>query len=109
MITARRLDQLEETKAQCGGTSKVLVLAGDITDERFVLELFKQTVSTLGKAASCGILPNVRLDVDACRPVGPIIQRTGRWRLMIVIAFPDDAPVERRDKSCIHVNRRPPH
>jgi len=52
VITARRLDQLEETKVQCGETSRVLVLAGDISDEWFVLELFTQTVSTFGKAVS---------------------------------------------------------
>ena len=51
MITARRLDRLEETKTQCKETSKVIVLAGDISDERFVLELFKETVSAFGKAA----------------------------------------------------------
>ena len=52
MITARRLDQLEETKTQCGETSKILILAGDISDEQFVLELFKQTVSMFGKVVT---------------------------------------------------------
>lgn len=51
VITARRLDRLEETKTQCEETSKILVLAGDISDEQFVVELFKQTVSTFGNAA----------------------------------------------------------
>jgi len=48
-ITARRLDRLEETKTQCGETSKVLVLAGDISDEQFVVELFRQAVSVFGR------------------------------------------------------------
>lgn len=52
VITARRLDQLEQTKARCGETSRVLVLAGDISDELFVLELFRQTVSTFGRVAA---------------------------------------------------------
>ena len=73
MITARRLDQLEETKTQCGETSKVLVLAGDISDERFVVELFRQAVSTFGKAATREAILDVRLDVEAYRTVGPAI------------------------------------
>lgn len=52
MITARRLDRLEETRVQCGEFSKVLVVAGDISEERFVSELFRQTVSKFGKAAT---------------------------------------------------------
>ena len=54
VITARRLDQLDETKSRCGETSSVLVLTGDISDERFVLEMFRQTVSKFGKAAAGG-------------------------------------------------------
>ena len=50
MITARRLVQLEETKTLCEDGSKILVLAGDISEEQFVLELFRQTVSALGKS-----------------------------------------------------------
>lgn len=52
VITARRLVQLEETKALCEDGSKILVLAGDISEEQFVLELFRKTVSTLGKSNS---------------------------------------------------------
>lgn len=68
---------MEETKTQCGEV-KVLVLAGDISDERFVLELFKQTVSTFGKVASYKIILDTELDVKACRAVGSVIQRTGK-------------------------------
>jgi len=77
VITARRLDQLEETKTQCG-EAKVLVLAGDISDERFVLELFRQTVSTFGKVPSYETALDTRLDVKTFRAVGPIIQRAGK-------------------------------
>ena len=69
---------MEETKTQCEGTSRVLILAGDISDEQFVLELFKQTVSTFGKAATHKIIFDTRLDIEACRAVGLVIQRTGR-------------------------------
>jgi len=77
VITARRLDQLEETKTQCGETSKVLVLTGDISDERFVLELFKQTVSTFGRLdllfnnAGMGCAPSLieDLPIEAFRAV----------------------------------------
>jgi ATP-dependent Clp protease adapter protein ClpS len=78
VITARRLDQLEETKTQCEEASRVLVLAGDISDERFVQELFKQTVSTFGKAATYKTILDTRLDIGACRAVGPVVQRAGR-------------------------------
>jgi len=78
MVTARRLDQLEETKAQCVETSKVLVIAGDISDEQFVLELFKRTVSAFGKAATYEIILDARFDFEACRAVGPTLQRAGR-------------------------------
>ena len=76
---------MEETKTQCEEASKVLVLAGDISDERFVLDLFKQTVSTFGKAATRKIILDTRLDIEARRAVGLVIQRTGRWESMVIV------------------------
>lgn len=87
MITARRLDQLEETKTQCGDTSKILVLAGDISDELFILELFKQTVSAFGKAPTYKVFLDTRFDVKACRTARPVIQRADRCKSLAVCLF----------------------
>ncbi|KAJ7638314.1 hypothetical protein FB45DRAFT_902499, partial [Roridomyces roridus] len=46
VLTARRLEALEETASLCETT---LVLAGDITDEEFVKKLFQETVERFGR------------------------------------------------------------
>ncbi|EGN98130.1 hypothetical protein SERLA73DRAFT_55382 [Serpula lacrymans var. lacrymans S7.3] len=48
-LTARRLEQLEETKSLCSDPSSCLVLAGEVTDEPFVKKLFEETVANFGR------------------------------------------------------------
>lgn len=105
VITARRPDQLEETKAQCEASSRALVLAGDISDERFVLELFKQIVSTFGEAVSCKTV--FVLNVMDRRTIGSVIQRAGISKPIAVCAPPDTVLIERRDELSPHADRRP--
>ncbi|KIJ57740.1 hypothetical protein HYDPIDRAFT_53144, partial [Hydnomerulius pinastri MD-312] len=48
-LTARRLAQLEETKAACANPESCLLIDGDITSEEFVKGLFEQTVKKFGR------------------------------------------------------------
>jgi len=48
-ITARRKEELEETKSHFAEPSKCLVVAGDVADEAFVKKLFEDTVATFGR------------------------------------------------------------
>ncbi|KAG9315512.1 hypothetical protein JVU11DRAFT_3127 [Chiua virens] len=48
-LTARRLPQLQETKAACTDPEKCSLIAGDITDETFVKSLFEQTINQFGR------------------------------------------------------------
>ncbi|KAF4562587.1 short-chain dehydrogenases/reductases (SDR) family protein [Pleurotus pulmonarius] len=47
VITARRVDALLKTAEQCD--QRALVVAGDVTDEKFVKELFAQAVEQFGR------------------------------------------------------------
>ncbi|KAJ8691089.1 hypothetical protein PTI98_010691 [Pleurotus ostreatus] len=47
VITARRIDALLQTAEQCD--QRALVVAGDVTDEKFVQELFAQAVEQFGR------------------------------------------------------------
>ncbi|KAF7422936.1 hypothetical protein PC9H_011100 [Pleurotus ostreatus] len=51
VITARRIDALLQTAEQCD--QRALVVAGDVTDEKFVQELFAQAVEQFGKPQTC--------------------------------------------------------
>ncbi|KAJ6454527.1 hypothetical protein C8R47DRAFT_997127, partial [Mycena vitilis] len=44
VLTARRAEALEETASLCVSAEKCLVLAGDVTDEAFVKNLFSQPI-----------------------------------------------------------------
>jgi len=48
-LTARRLTQLEETKAACANPVSCLLVDGDITSEAFVKTLFDQTIERFGR------------------------------------------------------------
>jgi len=48
-LTARRLPELQETKAACANSDKCLIVNGDITDEEFVKHLFKLTMNRFGR------------------------------------------------------------
>ena len=56
-LTARRLPELQETKAACADPERCLVIDGDITDEAFVKRLFDQTIDRFGRL---DLLFNVR-------------------------------------------------
>ena len=56
-LTARRLPELQETKAACADPERCLVVDGDITDEAFVKRLFDQTIDRFGRL---DLLFNVR-------------------------------------------------
>ncbi|KAJ6459791.1 hypothetical protein C8R47DRAFT_1161592 [Mycena vitilis] len=49
VLTARRAEALEETASLCESADKCLVLAGDVTNEDFVKNLFSQTVARFGR------------------------------------------------------------
>ncbi|THV04467.1 NAD(P)-binding protein [Dendrothele bispora CBS 962.96] len=49
VITARRLEGLNETKSLCASPDACLTVAGDITEENFVLELFARSVEKFGR------------------------------------------------------------
>ncbi|KAJ7122973.1 hypothetical protein C8R44DRAFT_831469 [Mycena epipterygia] len=49
VLTARRADALQETASLCESPDNCLVLAGDVTDEEFVKQLFSDTVSRFGR------------------------------------------------------------
>ena len=57
MLTARRLPELQETKAACADPEKCLLVDGDIADEGFVKRLFEQTINRFGRL---DLLFNVR-------------------------------------------------
>ena len=48
-LTARRLPELQETKAACADPEKCLLVDGDIADEAFVKRLFEQTIHRFGR------------------------------------------------------------
>jgi len=48
-LTARRLPELQETKAACADPEKCFVVNGDIADEVFVKRLFEQTIHRFGR------------------------------------------------------------
>ncbi|KAK7464700.1 hypothetical protein VKT23_005907 [Stygiomarasmius scandens] len=49
VITARRFEALEETKNSCSNPDNCFTVAGDITEEKFVLKLFAQSVEKFGR------------------------------------------------------------
>ena len=49
VLFARRLDQLRETRDLCDDPSRCLYFEGDVTSESSVQELFRFTLSKLGK------------------------------------------------------------
>ena len=49
VLFARRFDQLRETKELCEEPSKCLCIAGDVSDEKSVEDLFKNAVQTFGR------------------------------------------------------------
>ncbi|KAJ7667451.1 hypothetical protein DFH06DRAFT_1280475 [Mycena polygramma] len=51
VLTARRAEALEETASLCESAETCLVLAGDVTDEDFVKNLFSQTNAGVGSPA----------------------------------------------------------
>jgi NAD(P)-dependent dehydrogenase (short-subunit alcohol dehydrogenase family) len=56
-LTARRLPELQETKAACADPERCLLVDGDITDEAFVKRLFEKTIDRFGRL---DLLFNVR-------------------------------------------------
>ncbi|KAJ4482038.1 oxidoreductase protein [Lentinula aciculospora] len=48
-ITARRMDALRETQKLSSNPGNCVCMTGEITDEAFVIDLFKQTVSKFGR------------------------------------------------------------
>jgi NAD(P)-dependent dehydrogenase (short-subunit alcohol dehydrogenase family) len=48
-LTARRLPELQETRAACANPETCFLVDGDITDEAFVKRLFEQTIHRFGK------------------------------------------------------------
>ncbi|KAJ3861669.1 oxidoreductase protein [Lentinula novae-zelandiae] len=50
VITARRLEALQETQAMSSNAESCLCVAGDITDETFAINLFDQAISKFGDA-----------------------------------------------------------
>lgn len=49
VLTARRQDALEETSRRCSLPENCLIVAGDVTDETFVKELFIKAVARFGR------------------------------------------------------------
>ncbi|KAK7689826.1 hypothetical protein QCA50_006465 [Cerrena zonata] len=49
VLFARRLDQLRETQGQCEDPSRCLCFEGDVSNESSVQELFRYTISKLGR------------------------------------------------------------
>ncbi|KAJ6612118.1 hypothetical protein B0H10DRAFT_2282384 [Mycena sp. CBHHK59/15] len=49
VLTARRTDALHETSLLCVDPDNCLLLAGDVTDEAFVKQLFSETVARFGR------------------------------------------------------------
>ncbi|KAF5362907.1 hypothetical protein D9758_007119 [Tetrapyrgos nigripes] len=49
VITARRQEALEETRDLCANSAACLLVAGDITQEGFVVGLFSQSIAKFGR------------------------------------------------------------
>ncbi|KAJ4491483.1 hypothetical protein C8J55DRAFT_450071 [Lentinula edodes] len=49
VVTARRLEALQETQAMSSNAESCLCVAGDITDETFAINLFDQAIAKFGR------------------------------------------------------------
>ncbi|KAJ3894267.1 oxidoreductase protein [Lentinula edodes] len=49
VVTARRLEALQETQAMSSNAESCLCVAGDITDETFAMNLFDQAIAKFGR------------------------------------------------------------
>lgn len=51
VVTARRLEALQETQEMSSNAESCLCVAGDITDETFAINLFEQAIAKFGECS----------------------------------------------------------
>lgn len=105
VLTARRTDALIETSKQCA--SPTLVVAGNITEEDFVAELFAKTIQEFGESGG-GLIST--LLTQSLRPPRSSVQRTRSCApllspLLNVIIYRMLEEVPRRFQSKICLSR----